>query len=51
MQGEKRELESKIERYRELLREYSEGPTHDTIVELIEELEEELRAFAKQPSN
>ena len=41
--SEKLELERKLRRYRELLREFPDGPTNETIRDLIEELEKELR--------
>jgi len=43
MENGKRELEQKLQRYRELLREFPDGPTNDTIRDLIEEMEKELR--------
>ena len=39
----KPELERKLARYRQLLREYPDGPTGETIREIIDELERQLR--------
>lgn len=47
MEDGKPEIERKLKRYRELLREFPNGPTNDSIRDLIEELEKELCALKK----
>jgi Ca2+-binding EF-hand superfamily protein len=47
MKDGQRELEGQLQRYRDLLREFPQGPTNATIRDLIEELEQKLRALEK----
>ena len=44
---ERQELERKIERTRDLLREYPDGPISDTLQDYIADLEQQLRDMEK----
>jgi hypothetical protein len=46
-QNEKRQLERKIARYRELLVEFPDGDIADVLQDLIDELEQQLRSLER----
>jgi hypothetical protein len=44
---EKRRLERKIAKYKELALEFPDGPPHETMLDLIENLRQEIRALER----
>jgi hypothetical protein len=47
METHRERLERKLEEYRQLLLEFRDGPTHALVLDLIEEVEEQLRDLDK----
>jgi hypothetical protein len=47
MESEREQLQRKLRSYRDLLRQFPDGPTNGTIRHLIAELEQELHALQK----